>query len=209
MSFNRLLITFIFIGLSTVLSFGETRINGFFGPIHIYSETALVEAGFPGSGTEDDPYRIADISVKSEASRVAAIIIENTKSFITISSCSIESAYTGIMIKNAAEGTVTIKNNDIDSIYGSGSGINFINTKACLIEENTCTGFYTGVNLNTASKNRIINNIITESLICGINLVASSKNNITANTIQDAPEGGISTEPYSRSNIIKNNRFLF
>lgn len=202
--FKRFIIVFLLVFSSAVTLFAETD-----GPIHIYSETALSEAGFPGAGTAANPYRISGKYIKSEASRVSAVVIENTESFITISGCRIDSAYTGIRIKKAAEGSIIIKNNEINSAYGSGSGISFISIKDCRIEYNTCTGFYRGMNLNTANENSIVNNTITESRSCGINLVASSKNSITANTIQDAPEGGIAAEPYSRLNIIKNNRFLF
>ena len=116
---------------------------------------------FPGAGTEEDPYRIENLTI--EVQSVYGILISDTSSHFIIHNCTV-SGNAGIYIRNikantaiitqntitvlpesygigleSAPGTVISQNNLIGEANKSMIGINVFSSKNCLIELNTLT----------------------------------------------------------------------
>ncbi|MCF2144554.1 MAG: right-handed parallel beta-helix repeat-containing protein [Candidatus Heimdallarchaeota archaeon] len=116
---------------------------------------------FPGAGTEEDPYRIENLTI--EVQSVYGILISDTSSHFIIRNCTV-SGNAGIYIRNikantaiitqntitvlpesygigleSAPGTVISQNNLIGEANKSMIGINVFSSKNCLIELNTLT----------------------------------------------------------------------
>lgn len=66
---------------------------------------------FPGSGTLNNPYLIADYNI--ETSKEYAIYIEGTTKHFLITNCTIKCQKDGIFISNTAERSARIENNEI------------------------------------------------------------------------------------------------
>lgn len=47
-------------------------------PIYINADSGFASKGFPGSGTKEDPYRIENLRIKTDASNRNGIEIRNT-----------------------------------------------------------------------------------------------------------------------------------
>ena len=149
------------------------------GPIDIRSDSDFI--GFPGSGTEGNPYIIEGYSIITTA--LIGIWIRDTSSFFIIRNCYVEADNSGILIFSAAEETATIINN-------------------------TCTNTLFGITVQYSSGVTLTNNTCTNNLN-GIYLISSSCSClVTNNLIQENEHYGIRISKNSNDNIIQNNVFI-
>lgn len=85
-----------------------------FGEIVILKDQDFVNKyDFPGSGTINDPYLIANYNI--DTNKEVVIFIEETTKHFLITNCTIKCPLSGISIKNVAEGTARIENNEIQT----------------------------------------------------------------------------------------------
>jgi parallel beta-helix repeat protein len=107
---------------------------------------------------------------------------------------------------NRSVNHITIERNKID--YVKGRGLSFVNTKFCTISNNTINNtFSSGININNASENSIIQNSIQNiSDGHGIQVWDTSGCQIVRNTLQNGEMDGIllidSTNAIISSNVI-------
>jgi parallel beta-helix repeat protein len=85
-----------------------------FGEIVIHKDQDFVNRyDFPGSGTINDPYLIANYNI--DTNKEVAIFIEETTKYFLITNCTIKCPYNGIIIRYVTEGTARIENNEIQT----------------------------------------------------------------------------------------------
>ncbi|MHA1654216.1 MAG: right-handed parallel beta-helix repeat-containing protein [Candidatus Thorarchaeota archaeon] len=127
------------------------------GPIDIGSDSQFSWQGWPGSGTEADPYVIEGFNITAGSD--SCIQIRSTTVYFVIRGCFLSSSSTGIYLFNVQNGRV---------------------------ENNTITGCpWTGMCLSGCSNTIVTNNTIIDAKDYGIRLVFSSDNTLTDNTISD------------------------
>ncbi|MHA1401805.1 MAG: NosD domain-containing protein [Candidatus Heimdallarchaeaceae archaeon] len=84
-------------------------------PIVITTDQNFTDYGFPGAGTQEDPYRIENYSITALVSFEYGVYIENTNSYFIVQNCHIENTNSpgiyGIYIKNVLSNSATIFNN--------------------------------------------------------------------------------------------------
>lgn len=81
--------------------------------IFINSDQDLINYGFPGSGSEQNPYRIENLSISTI--KDYGIYMENTTKYVLIQNSYIYAHYRAIEIYNTTENTIMIKNNTCSS----------------------------------------------------------------------------------------------
>ncbi len=146
------------------------------GPIDINSDGDFITSGFPGIGTETDPYIIEGYSINTTDQY--GIRIEYTSSFFIIRNCYVDAENYGISIYSTTEGTATIINNTCtNSLYGIilrySSGANITN--------NTCTNNRGGggISLSSSSCSCLVKyNLLQENEGFGVQISRSSDGNI-------------------------------
>jgi len=79
----------------------------------INSDQDLINYSFPGSGSENDPYRIENLVIST--TKDYGIYLENTTKYVLIQNCYIYAHYRAIEIYNTTENTITITNNTCTS----------------------------------------------------------------------------------------------
>ena len=128
-----------------------------------------------GSGTEPDPYIIADWEIN--ASTAHGIIIQGTDAHFVVRNCHIHDGRTthnhGVLLSSCVNGT---------------------------LENLTCSNNSIGISLQSSGNNRLLSNKISNSALEGIRLNSSSDNN----TIIDN-NGGIRLYSSSNNTITNNN----
>ncbi|MCG3254602.1 MAG: right-handed parallel beta-helix repeat-containing protein [Candidatus Heimdallarchaeota archaeon] len=99
--------------------------------IIIDSDDDFLSLGFPGNGTNEDPYIIKDLEI-NETKRYGIYITSTTVSF-RVSKCSISNAFYGIYLINIAPNTTIIKNNYFKNLTYN---LRIENADYCRIEDN-------------------------------------------------------------------------
>lgn len=150
--------------------------------IDINSDGDFISSGFPGTGTEINPYIIEGYFISGTI--LTGIRIRNTDSFFIIRNCYVDAEKYCIEIHSVAEGTATIINNTCTDSF-VGSGIFLVHSSGVTLTNNTCTN------------NRV-----------GIYLVSSSSCLIKSNFLQGNEIDGIQISIGSNDHIIQNNYFL-
>ena len=111
-------------------------------PITITSEQNFTDYGFPGNGTETNPYRIENFNIFT--TEKSAIAIYNLSVFFVISNCLVSADRYGIYIENVSFydlysqsylPLVSIFNNDC---YNCWQGINIFDAWNCTVQHNIC-----------------------------------------------------------------------
>lgn len=106
--------------------------------LEIRSDADFINLNLPGTGTEEDPYIIANYEFSEKL--VGIQIINTTKHFI-ITNCTITKFFTGIEIQDVSFGTCEISNNSITNGWwpetGPYHGIKVNSTDGVVISENT------------------------------------------------------------------------
>jgi len=143
-------------------------------PISIISDSNFTDYGFPGEGTVQSPFIIANYNITTDAF-LGVYVFNTTKHFI-IRDCYIDAYHYGIAIERAATNSVTLENNECENhIY---SGIYLTRTHNVTIQENECTNNDNGIHLTYSNYAEIINNFCMLNEV-GIALLYSDYATIT------------------------------
>lgn len=124
-------------------------------PITITSDADFASQGWPGSGTQNDPYVIEGLNITTSGN---CISISNTRVHFVIHYCLL----TGGILGNGVS---------LDNVAGERTG-------GCTISEKR-----NGVNLGSSSNNSLVNNTISENSNYGVYLSFSYKNRIYLNIL--------------------------
>jgi len=127
--------------------------------ILIDSDEDFDSAGFPGSGTENDPYIIENYQIASRYS--SAIEIGFTTKYFIIRDCLLENSATGVYIMNIASNTAIIA----DNIFNQNDVALYVySTEYTRIENNTFqVNKYAGIQLEYSPFSTIGNNTFTQT----------------------------------------------
>ncbi|MFX1374222.1 MAG: NosD domain-containing protein [Promethearchaeota archaeon] len=175
--------------------------------IYISSDQDLIDFSFPGSGSENNPYRLENLSIST--SKDYGIYLENTTKYVLIQNCTIYAHYRAINIYNTAENTITIKNNTLtsDNYFGM-----FIAKSPYInILKNIIHNCYHAIEFNDCPYALIANNTLFDNVCCIRVEYSSSYSRILENNISNNYEviklensGG---HFLIKDNIIINNNF--
>ena len=144
---------------------------------------------FPGSGTINDPYVIANYNIST--GKEYAIYIEMTTKYFLIKNCTIVCSINGIFIENVAESTARIENNNIRAVANYYTGTKLIrifqspgsyiinNEMTYLIGESSVTG----ISISQSRSSLIANNSCSK-LLEGIYIFNSESSLIEFNFIE-------------------------
>ncbi len=105
--------------------------------------------GFPGEGTEENPYRIENYNITTGS---LLIDITDVTKYFEIRNCYLK-GFNGVLIRNSPYVAV-IENNYLDV---SGYGINLLESGKATIVNNTCSGTR-GISLDHCAQSLIENN---------------------------------------------------
>ena len=123
--------------------------------IGIYQNSHFVDLGFPGNGSESNPYIIENLKIVSDAN--TGIYVGSTTKYFIIRDCYIDTYAYGIRIESVAEGTATLYNNTIKNMKGA-IGIFVEEASNITITENTCENVYHGLDVEDCESSTISNN---------------------------------------------------
>lgn len=148
-------------------------------PINIVSDDDFVTLGFPGSGTELEPYKIENLQISPDLTD--GIFISDTSKFFIIQNCYIEGIQYGIYLKNL-DGNGIVRNNTIGSSWYMSIGL--YRSSSLLIENNTCSpnSMY-GIDLSESTYNIIKMNNCSSADDIGIRLHSTSPHNVILQNI--------------------------
>ncbi|MFW9868984.1 MAG: right-handed parallel beta-helix repeat-containing protein [Candidatus Thorarchaeota archaeon] len=170
-------------------------------PIVISSDADFATLGFPGSGTLEDPYIIANLSISSSSG--SSIWIQDTTAYFIIYNCFVEASSSGqaIWFENVQNGQImsseisggdtgivlressycTVSNT---LIYYASSGIYLYSSNNCTIIFSRLYNNYIGAQIESATFCNILNSSIYSNTRQGLDLIGSSFNNsIVGNSI--------------------------
>lgn len=195
-------------------------------PIFIDSNDNFTQLGFPGSGTELDPYLIEGFAFSGTFTDL--IEIRDTTAYFKIKNNTIDGMNqfsTGIHLANVVNATIegnyvfnntgygieleSSSNNSItnNSVYDNQgwAGINLRFSHFNKVDNNTVFNINAnGISLYNSNDNIVSNNIASFNIYRGIRLEYSSSNKIVNNTLHNNDEDGIWLW-YSHINMISNN----
>ena len=186
-------------------------------PITISDNADFESLNFTGSGTQGDPYLIANLNISNTP---FCIRILDTTSWFVIRDCYLESNSTSgasLIFNNVTNARVesTFIGGEMTGIYlysstncvvrrcvirGLVVGILFQNTEACIARDNLVHSCEVGIRIDRCSNCRIIGNRVYANSERGISVTQfASENTISSNIIAyNVPEG-------SQDNIEQNN----
>lgn len=176
-------------------------------PITIDGNADFVSQGWPGDGSEANPYLIDGLDISDAGSRTG-ILIWNTTSYFAIESCYIHGvSETGILIRNATHGTLSDNICDANTWYG----VVAIDSRNLTVDNNSCSHTKDGIYLVSTDNSVVVNNTCADLEKRGIFLSSSNNNTITGNNCTGnhgtgvADDGsGIVLESSSRNILTKN-----
>ena len=162
-------------------------------PITIDSDADFVN-GFPGIGTQEDPYRIENYEIiYSATSSTRGISIVSTTKYFVVQNCRIEETAatltsTAVYVYDVAEGTANITGNTIERVR---YGISISSSPSSFVAKNTvASGGSVGILIDSSDNSRILNNSIS-GYGDGISLTASNYVDVSMNTIGKIGSAGI------------------
>lgn len=161
---------------------------------------------FPGSGTEGDPYIIEGYIIT--ATSFFGISIYGTTKYFIIRNCYIiEASYTGISIRNVADGTATVSNNTCNNNYYY--GIRLDDSSSSTVENNICSNNGdNGIHLYFSDSSTVANNTCINNNYRGIWLSYSDFCVVTNNLLQENEGYGVYLRSSSYNNLIYHNTFV-
>lgn len=136
-----------------------------------------IENGWPGDGSQGDPYIIDGYSINATGSK-QAILIGNTTAHFVISGCYLSSASeTGILLLNSTNGTLR-NNTCMSNVW---NGIAVVNSESVNVTNNSCQGSHYGILVQSSHSSSLMNNSC-QSNGDGILVRQSDDNEIVGNT---------------------------
>jgi parallel beta-helix repeat protein len=174
-----------------------------FLPFQIWNNADFLALGFPGSGTESDPYILEGMEITSGSGRL--IEISNTNVHFILRNNVLNgygTADDGIFLENLPEGII-----EGNLIHDISNGITLQNSLNLFIENNDIFNCVEGIQLvSTSSYNIIVGNNLHESGDGLIVLSDSNYNNITGNEFS-FNTNGINIQFGSDFNVVHDNKF--
>jgi parallel beta-helix repeat protein len=137
-------------------------------PILIYTEQNFTDYGFPGNGTETNPYRIENLEI--ETSQEIAIAVYDISQQFIIKDCQVRASLYGIYIENCNSSHADyFKTNTTASVTdnicsSSRDGIHISNSWSAKVANNTCLS-NTGSGIRTEDSGEVI----VRDNNCGLN----------------------------------------
>ena len=169
------------------------------GPILIQSDADFETQGWPGNGTEEDPYMIEGLRITSEST---CISISDTSTYFEVVSCLVSSnsltPNPGIEFDNVMFGSV--KDCEINT---HDTGVTIFNSIDCAFINNTLTHNQIGIYLNHSVSCKISENTVSFPTAFGILIHESNGCLLSQNLVQGNQEVGISLDQIANS-IISN-----
>lgn len=130
--------------------------------IYINSDQDLINYSFPGSGSENDPYRIENLLIST--TKDYGIYLENTTKNVLIQNCYIYAHYRAIEIYNTTENSITITNNTCssDNYFGIFVG----KSPYIKILKNIIYNCYHAIEFNDSPFALVANNTLFDNICC-------------------------------------------
>jgi parallel beta-helix repeat protein len=155
--------------------------------IEIRSDEDFEKYGFPGSGTEQDPYRIENYTIQTSNSW--AISICDVSKHFRIWNNVLDVERIGIYICNVEPNITQILSNII--FGGDNGGIIINNVDGGIISDNTCYDNFQGINLENSANWQLRNNTLKNNRLYGVYIIDSLQIIIENNTLShNAYSGG-------------------
>ncbi|MCE7745312.1 MAG: hypothetical protein GPJ52_09285 [Candidatus Heimdallarchaeota archaeon] len=148
--------------------------------------------GFPGKGSESDPYLIEDLQINT--TKTYGILIRKTNKFFVIRNCSIQANNSPLAVYHVASGTGKISGNRF-----VGGVIQFRSSDAIFIEGNTVYG---GILITNSNFGNITNNFCEYLRVSFCNQVSINNNRCTNDLMVSSSEFSTIS-----NNIISNSDF--
>ncbi|MFX0078589.1 MAG: nitrous oxide reductase family maturation protein NosD [Candidatus Hermodarchaeota archaeon] len=142
--------------------------------IVIEGDTDFVLQGWPGSGTQTDPYRIEDLIINESGAR--GVSIQDTTVFFVIRNCTILNCREGIYLQALSNGLV--ENNTFNSNI---RGIFFYYVNNSSITHNFFSNNWLAVDFRGSEHNLIVNNTFQNTEETEIFFIYSSSNLVANN----------------------------
>lgn len=173
-------------------------------PIVIESDEDFETQGWPGTGTEGDPFIIEDQIINLYGTGGYCIYITHTRVHFEIRNCTLGGATTyphaAIYLHNVSNAVISD-----NTLIGNFYGIHFSNTSHSIITSNNCTGFTIGFYFSDVSQFNIVShNLLASGTNDGIRFYYAANNTIYNNTVS----GGyysISIRYSSHVSVVRNN----
>ncbi|MBY9001563.1 MAG: right-handed parallel beta-helix repeat-containing protein [Candidatus Heimdallarchaeota archaeon] len=170
-------------------------------PIEITSDDNFTDYGFPGEGTEINPYRIENLHIKAEVS--FAIIVQVVTMNFVIQNCLIEDTSTAIFLYGLSWNSCRVEHNILTNVD---TGIFVYSVLNGTILNNTIEADYTGIEVETAVDLAIVNNTIYATHWYGIVFGTDADTIITGNKFYGSGIAfGLFTLPYFDTFTIEDN----
>jgi parallel beta-helix repeat protein len=171
--------------------------------IGIFRNSDFEYDGFPGSGTEEDPYIIEWLNITTGKNSDSCIIIQDVTAHWIVRNCFLKSySARSLKLTNSVNGLIE---SCIMTTYPGSSGSNIYTRWANDIEivNNTITDNGAGIYITESSQIRIINNTISRNYN-GINIASSSFCNIANNTVVSNTNTGLNFDNANNCNVTNN-----
>jgi parallel beta-helix repeat protein len=169
--------------------------------LDIQSDQDLIDYGFPGDGSSNNPYRIENYTIDTENN--SAIYIKNTTKHIVIQNCTLKGYDETIIVTEVADGTVKIDNNTIDVTYSMGQGIATSYSPGLMVSNNHIFSCYWGINYNSCPDVKIDNNTF-ENTHYGVRVEWNSTDTIITNNEFYNNQDGVALLNAPRARIVGN-----
>jgi len=182
--------------LRTLLS--ESSLHEF---ITIEYDKNFTDYGFPGNGTQDNPYRIENYSL-DEIEYLNGIVIINTTKHFLIQNCYLMAFWSAIYIENVSDGTAVIREN---TLLQSEVGIAVKDSNGVQIINNICGPYNNfGIFLSTTSNSIAKQNTCYQNIDYAIFSVESVSNYYWNNNCSYNFNAGMVLYEETNASIINN-----
>ncbi len=196
--------------------------------LEINSDEDFVNLNLPGTGTDEDPYIIANYCFSE---KFIGILVKNTTKHFIITNCTMTGFHMGIVIESVQYGTCLISNNYMidgwwpevgpytgvqinasDGVVITGNnirstgleGIFLLSSNNCTLEENVISFCIDGISIKNCDNTNILSNFISDVSHHGICSLESAFTHISGNEIQDVTCEGIVLMESSFSTLSEN-----
>ena len=146
-------------------------------PISISSDSDFISYGFPGLGTEEQPYIIENYNITTSES--SGISITSTTKYFVIRNCQIDATSVGISLDVNVAYSGTIENN---TIVDNSMGIYIHNSEPCTFVNNSFENNNDGMYIYNSKHSHIINNTFIKNKYYGIKSESQGWSTIANNT---------------------------
>jgi parallel beta-helix repeat protein len=175
------------------------------GPIQINGNDDFVAQGWPGSGTEEEPFLIEGVSIASDR---ICVNITNTAVHFKIKSCIISAIQSegypglGIFFANVSNGVV--EDCDIITDY---DGILIFNSEDCGVFDSDVVGYDAGIIVENSNDCNVLNNTVSDYIGDGVHVANSNRTQVAFNSVEggyDCQEGIVVSGPSWNCTIMNN-----